>query len=164
MNNPDYLQLVAGDHILYHDEGHEQTVILSKIIQQDGYNSFTISNDVSVLKLSKPLTFSDRVKSAPLQSDKNFLGDCVVPCWGRTTEGDVSPTTLHYFHVPTITDAECRKHYGENEIEDSMICAGLPEGGKDACQGDSGGPLACNGHLTEIVSWGYGCARPGGLC
>ncbi|XP_063861049.1 trypsin-1-like [Scylla paramamosain] len=160
MNNPDYLQVVAGEHTLYHDEGHEQKVILSKIIQHEDYNSFTISNDVSVLKLSEPLTFNNRVSSIPLQSEKNFLGDCVVSGWGTTTEGGVSPSKLHYVDVPTVTDAECRKHYGDSEIEDSMICAGLPEGGKDACQGDSGGPLACNGHLTGIVSWGYGCARP----
>ena len=25
-----------------------------------------------------------------------------------------------------------------------MICAGYPEGEKDACQGDSGGPFVCN--------------------
>merc|ERR1712107_571616 len=51
-------------------------------------------------------------------------------------------------------------------ILDSMICAGLPEGGKDSCQGDSGGPFTCPNaegvvESVGIVSWGVGCARPG---
>ncbi|CAG7731808.1 unnamed protein product, partial [Allacma fusca] len=44
-------------------------------------------------------------------------------------------------------------------IYDSMICAGHPEGGKDACQGDSGGPLNHEGKMVGITSWGYGCAQ-----
>jgi trypsin len=39
-----------------------------------------------------------------------------------------------------------------------MICAGVPQGGKDACQGDSGGPLVVQDKLVGIVSWGLSCA------
>jgi hypothetical protein len=35
-----------------------------------------------------------------------------------------------------VTD--CASFYDEEEIFESMICGGYPEGGKDACQGDSG--------------------------
>merc|ERR1712013_776064 len=45
--------------------------------------------------------------------------------------------------VPVVSDDDCRGSYGQDEIADSMICAGLDAGGKDSCQGDSGGPFMC---------------------
>jgi secreted trypsin-like serine protease len=53
--------------------------------------------------------------------------------------------------------------YPDLIYKETMICAAVPTGGKDACFGDSGGPLFSNvtGELTQvgIVSFGIGCAR-----
>ena len=67
--------------------------------------------------------------------------------------------------VPIISKETCEEYY-RNEIHESMVCAGLPEGGKDSCEGDSGGPMVCKGRdgrysVHGVTSWGYGCARAG---
>ena len=66
------------------------------------------------------------------------------------------PKDLQWVQVPPITNEKCQKSYGI--ITDSMICAGLEDGGKDSCQGDSGGPYVCadeSGHaiITGIVRY-----------
>ncbi|GIY12340.1 clotting factor B [Caerostris extrusa] len=49
---------------------------------------------------------------------------------------------------------------------DYYICAGVPDGSRDACIGDSGGPLLHEDYdgmwsLVGVVSFGYKCAEPG---
>jgi len=79
--------------------------------------------------------------------------------WGTTTPGGSLSPVLLAVNV-TITDrAACNDAYANyGGITVNMICAGVPEGGKDACQGDSGGPLVVGGALVGIVSWGVSCA------
>ena len=67
--------------------------------------------------------------------------------------------------VPIMSKETCEEYY-PNEIHESMLCAGFPEGGKDSCKGDSGGPMVCKDSdgrysVHGVTSWGYGCALPG---
>ena len=63
------------------------------------------------------------------------------------------PKDLQWVQVPPITNEKCQKSYG-NIITDSMICAGLEDGGKDSCQGDSGGPYVCEGESGQAIITG----------
>jgi len=160
--SPLTMHVTAGDtHSgLLNDEG-EQFVNIEKVIQHEDYDAQTISNDICLLKLATALEWTDYVAPIPLQYNETEAGTvCTVTGWGTTHEGGLMlPSQLQKVDVPVVSDEECRVAYGD-QVQDSMICAGLKEGGKDSCQGDSGGPFFCDGLLTGVVSWGRGCARP----
>nr|2F91_A Chain A, hepatopancreas trypsin [Astacus leptodactylus]4BNR_A Chain A, HEPATOPANCREAS TRYPSIN [Astacus leptodactylus]4BNR_B Chain B, HEPATOPANCREAS TRYPSIN [Astacus leptodactylus] len=164
--NPSGLQIVAGELDMSVNEGSEQIITVSKIILHENFDYNLLDNDISLLKLSGSLTFNDNVAPIALpEQGHTATGDVIVTGWGTTSEGGNTPDVLQKVTVPLVSDEDCRADYGADEILDSMICAGVPEGGKDSCQGDSGGPLAASDtgstYLAGIVSWGYGCARPG---
>ncbi|XP_065560139.1 testisin-like isoform X1 [Artemia franciscana] len=94
----------------------------------------------------------------------------IIAGWGWLDEqGTVKTTVLQQLEIPVIGPDECREWYKSGgypaEISDNLICAGIPEGGKDACLGDSGGPLVLEKHgrfeLAGVIAGGQGCARPG---
>lgn len=80
-----------------------------------------------------------------------------------------SSKLLRYTSLPLVDKKTCQDFVDNFRIPvaltDNMICAGVPEGGKDACDGDGGGALVLkNDHVfwaTGIVSWGYECGKPG---
>lgn len=87
--------------------------------------------------------------------------------WGSTGDGHTA-TILQEVKVPVYDFEQCKKNYKAAGVEmrnpQTQICAGYPEGGRDACQGDSGGPLfIMKGNkqvLVGVTSYGLGCARP----
>ncbi|KAF2365064.1 Serine proteases trypsin domain [Trinorchestia longiramus] len=159
-DNPANLRVVAGEYSLSGDDGTEQARVVTQIVINENYNSGTFENDISLLKVSIPLSFNSYVSGVTLPSPlQSFSGTGRVSGWGTLSSGGTSPDILRYVDVPIVSDLSCRASYGVSQIYDSMICAG--EEGKDSCQGDSGGPLACGDYLCGVVSWGYGCAAAG---
>uniref|UniRef100_A0A669DCG0 Zgc:100868 n=2 Tax=Oreochromis niloticus TaxID=8128 RepID=A0A669DCG0_ORENI len=144
-----------------------QTV--TQIIIHPNYNSKTNDNDICLLRLESPVTFTSYISPVCLAASNSTFYSGVnswVSGWGNTGEG-VSlpfPQNLMEVEVPVVGNRQCNCDNGVGTITDNMICAGLSAGGKDSCQGDSGGPMVSkqSGRWIQagVVSFGEGCARP----
>jgi trypsin len=118
-------------------------------------NNFSVS-----FQVSPPFTFGPGVEPINMTNVEPLPGALSVTSgWGTTSPGGSLPSQLQAVEVYITSRAACNSAYAAyGGITVNMICAGVPEGGKDACQGDSGGPLVVDGELVGIVSWGLSCA------
>ncbi|KAM9309269.1 suppressor of tumorigenicity 14 protein homolog isoform 2-T3 [Pholidichthys leucotaenia] len=139
---------------------------IKRIITHDSYNAMTYDYDITLLELSKPLTFSGPIGPVCLP-DSSHVFPAGMPCWvtgwGAQQEGGGVTTMLQKAMVKIINDTICDMTT-RGQVTSRMLCSGFLTGGVDACQGDSGGPLVCfeetgKWFLAGIVSWGEGCAR-----
>uniref|UniRef100_A0A3Q1J8V5 Peptidase S1 domain-containing protein n=1 Tax=Anabas testudineus TaxID=64144 RepID=A0A3Q1J8V5_ANATE len=141
---------------------------VSLIINHPRYISITQVNDIALLKLSSPVTFTNFVLPVCLAaSDSTFYSgtDSWVTGWGATASGaNTISQDLREVKVPVVGNRQCNCDYGVGTITNNMMCAGLSSGGKDSCQGDSGGPMVSKQGSrwiqSGIVSFGEGCALP----
>uniref|UniRef100_H2L3H1 Peptidase S1 domain-containing protein n=1 Tax=Oryzias latipes TaxID=8090 RepID=H2L3H1_ORYLA len=135
------------------------------IIVHENYNKQTQDNDVSLLKLTSPVTFNDYISPVCLaEQGSNFPGGTTVwvTGFGTLSSGGQEVTCLQEVSVPIVSNSQCSSSYS---LTSNMMCAGLTQGGKDSCQGDSGGPLVSKNNDSRwvqagVVSFGYGCAQP----
>ncbi|KAM4628417.1 transmembrane protease serine 2-like [Polymixia lowei] len=147
---------------------------VSRIVAHEDYSSFTLKNDIALMKLSNPLDITASRDIGPVCLPNTGL-NITVPqkCWisgfgSKVNEGSASPYLMEA-EVSLIDSAACNSSISYNgRITQDMICAGEMEGGVDACQGDSGGPLVSQKDgvwwLVGDTSWGDQCAmrnKPG---
>lgn len=141
-----------------------QLIQVSRVINHPNYNFLTLNNDINVLWMASSFNMAPTGVAAiglPAQGASVATGAmATVAGWGATREGGPASPGLQSVAVPIVSNAQCNANYNGG-ITEGMLCAGFPQGGRDACQGDSGGPLNIHGTLVGIVSWGQGCARPG---
>uniref|UniRef100_A0A8C5WDU5 Peptidase S1 domain-containing protein n=1 Tax=Leptobrachium leishanense TaxID=445787 RepID=A0A8C5WDU5_9ANUR len=155
------IQVRLGEHNIAVSEGTEQFISSSRVIRHSGYNSWTLDNDIMLIKLASAVSLNAYVNVVALPSSCAAAGtSCLIAGWGNLlSSGSDYPDLLQCLSAPVLSEAECNAAY-PGEITRNMICVGFIEGGKDSCQGDSGDPVVCNGELqgAGVVSWGYGCA------
>ncbi|XP_076326318.1 serine protease hepsin-like [Tachypleus tridentatus] len=152
----------------------EQIRKISRIIIYPDYIDRGFMNDLVVLRMDKPVHFSDYTRPIclPEAGDdvRKWKGQpCTVTGWGKLFEiGHIFPDTLQELQLPIIPTEDCRKRtlfLPLYRITDNMFCAAYENGGRDACLGDSGGPLMCEESgrwtLVGVTSNGDGCGRAG---
>jgi trypsin len=142
-----------------------ETVPVKQAVVHPDY-LMTMGYDISLLELTRPSTQTPTQVAGASERAIWTAGTLeTIAGWGATAEGGDLPDRLQEAEVPITTDAYCDDAYGGID-EQTMVCAGFPEGGVDTCQGDSGGPMfgrTAAGALRVVgaTSWGEGCARAG---
>ncbi|KAM9330532.1 transmembrane protease serine 11A-like [Gastrophryne carolinensis] len=142
---------------------------IKNIIIHEKYNIATNENDIALIELSAPVTFTQYIRPVCLPAASTIVPDnssCYVTGWGALTEGaKTSAPILQQAELKTINTNLCRRLPAYvNTFRSSMLCAGYLAGNVDACQGDSGGPLVTltannKWFLYGIVSYGDGCGE-----
>ncbi|KAK3552591.1 hypothetical protein QTP86_017935, partial [Hemibagrus guttatus] len=126
------------------------------VIKHGRYNSITNDNDIALLLLNSPVTFTSYVRPvclAAIKSDFPQRTNVWVTGWGdiRSNVDLPSPKTLQEVKVPIVSNNDCAQSYGHDLITFNMMCAGLTEGGKDSCQARNQHHHIISGHITGHV-------------
>jgi len=158
------LKIIAGRGDLESSAGRE--VAVRRVWVNKEFDSLTNAGDVAVLTLAKPLPAESVLPMAGSGNSGYEPGTTAsVYGWGDTTGAGEYARTLRAARVRVLPDRVCQEAYPGSAdgkyLAGPMLCAGEPQGGRDACQGDSGGPLVARGRLIGLVSWGNGCGQPG---
>ncbi|XP_072502443.1 chymotrypsinogen B-like [Notamacropus eugenii] len=158
--------IIAGEFDQGSDEDNTQVLKVSQVFENPDFNCFTISNDVTPIKLATPVQFSHTISPVCLPGSPDDFpagSNCATTSWELTKYSNSNtPEKLQQAALPLLSNSECPKYWG-SMIEDSMVCAGASS--VSSCMlpslcpwGDSNGPLvyqkASTWTLLGIVSWG----------
>lgn len=108
------------------------------------------AHDIALVKLEKPVKFSDRIQPISLPSTKEDLVNAtlLVPGFGETKNASQSNIFLRYVRMQAITNDECGSEWGWN-FRGTLICAnGLNQ---TTCNGDSGNGLVLRNKGESVV-------------
>ncbi|XP_068111697.1 acrosin-like [Hyperolius riggenbachi] len=165
----DYMRLVFGAHRLSELGKETQVRGISKLIMHEEYDNDLQSNDIALLLLNEPISFSNYIQPICLpgkNTDLKRIFKCNIAGWGVTKYGSTTPSDVLQEALVDLflADTCSRPDWYGGQVFTYNLCAGYEQGGTDSCQGDSGGPLMCPlpGNVfivAGVSSWGYRCAE-----
>ncbi|XP_034852929.1 serine protease 46-like isoform X1 [Mirounga leonina] len=149
-------------------------LLLTRIVIHEDFHNL-ISQDIALLKLRDPISWSPLIQPVCLPSNrfKPSVGTmCWVIGWGHKSTGvsSVTPKTpysLQEVAVKIINSETCHQQYQflflkdqKEFIGEDMLCVSS-EWGMDSCQDNSGSSLVCQVNNSWIqmgvVSWSLSC-------
>ncbi|XP_070825239.1 chymotrypsin-like elastase family member 2A [Chaetodon trifascialis] len=140
----------------------------SNIIVHEQWDLGYIRNDIALIKLESPITFSDSISPACVPADGAILPNnypCYITGWGHLYTGGPLPDMLQQALLPVVDHVTCTQpDWWGSQVKDTMVCAG-GDGVPSGCNRDSGGPLNCQNsdgawEVHGIVSFIYDCNFP----
>lgn len=100
LSQPDKWEAQLGLHVQRNIGPNVQKRTLKQIIAHPNYNSFTFDNDIALMELSSPVTYSDYIRPICLPAPQHDfpVGNTVwITGWGATREGGECPQTRHKY-------------------------------------------------------------------
>nr|CDS25828.1 chymotrypsin-like protein [Hymenolepis microstoma] len=131
-----------GDHsTLYEEETSEENLVQEVMHFHEG--PFLLDNDISIIKLAKPITFNRGIQPVCIPPSTYELpagAKCTAVGWGCTNKSTRSGSPILRENELTVMSLEVCRGFSQL-VDDGQICAGGAHntGGK----GDSGGGLYC---------------------
>ncbi|QSQ21112.1 DUF1986 domain-containing protein [Pyxidicoccus parkwayensis] len=145
-------------------DSYVQTRGVRRVVRHPNFNGL-LENDVALLELASPVTFTPRVQPIALRATDAAVGATArVSGWGNTYPQSGASDVLMETLLPVQDTATCNNAGTlPLTVRDSMVCAGFVNGTSGGCHGDSGGPLVVeSGRFSGgweqigVVSWGVG--------
>ncbi|XP_050543326.1 venom protease-like [Daktulosphaira vitifoliae] len=146
--------------------------IIQRIIHPN-YQPPSLYNDIALFKLDRIVEFSAYVRPICLNIDQNLKPQkAVASGWGQIQSGGPSSSHLLKVVLDSIPINQCNISYSSSVgrqlafgiLNESQICAGHAEGGKDTCGGDSGGPIQIKNTNYSCMYTQIGITSFGKLC
>ncbi|KAJ0064640.1 hypothetical protein NL108_011482, partial [Boleophthalmus pectinirostris] len=109
---------------------------VQRIIAHPEYNYMTYNNDVALMELDKDVVLNQYVWPICLPAKTHRFSpgtEAWITGWGATREGGTVAQILQKASVRVVNSTVCKSLMGD-DVTDTMMCAGVLQGGIDACQ------------------------------